>query len=210
MLPEISLTMTEPTSTPDAALLGISSPVVARLLQSHVRFLAFLEQRVESRAVAEDILQEAFTRALVRGDSLRDDESATAWFYRMLRNALIDHYRHRGAERRALDAAEREPERENAATDAALLSTVCACMHDLLDTLKPEYAQAIREVDLGEQTLGDYARAAGITANNASVRLHRAREALYKRLVASCGTCTAHGCLECNCQRSSSGGCAPA
>ena len=203
-----------PESQPDSALQAISSPVVERLLQSHVRFLAFLEPRVESRAVAEDILQEAFTRALARGDSLRDDESATAWFYRMLRNALIDHYRHRGAERRALDAAEREPERENAATDAALMNTVCACMHDLLDTLKPEYAEAIREVDLREQNLADYARGAGITSNNASVRLHRAREALYKRLVASCGTCTAHGCLECNCQRAaraggSHGGCAP-
>jgi RNA polymerase sigma-70 factor (ECF subfamily) len=176
--------------------------VVEQLLRSHARFLAFLEPRVESRAVAEDILQEAFARALTRGDSLRSDESASAWFYRMLRNALIDHYRHRGAERRALDAAELEPERPNAETDTALMNTVCACMHDLLDTLKPEYADALRQVDLCEQSLADYARQTGITPNNASVRLHRAREALHKRLITSCGTCTAHGCLDCHCQRS--------
>ena len=48
---------------------------------------------MHSRETAEDILQEAFGRALTRVDTLRDDESAVAWFYRLLRNAVIDHYR---------------------------------------------------------------------------------------------------------------------
>jgi DNA-directed RNA polymerase specialized sigma24 family protein len=36
----------------------------AVLLENHRRFLAFLERRVGDRAVAEDILQEAFVRNL--------------------------------------------------------------------------------------------------------------------------------------------------
>jgi RNA polymerase sigma factor (sigma-70 family) len=184
----------------DEALLGSSPAMVEQLVQSHARFLAFLERRVASRAVAEDLLQEAFARALARGDSLRSGESATAWFYRLLRNALIDHYRRRAAERRALDSAADEPEPLNAETDAALMNTVCACVLDLVDTLKPEYAEAVRRVDLEDQSLGQYAQSAGVTPNNASVRLHRAREALHKRLIASCGTCTAHGCLDCQCK----------
>lgn len=185
----------------DAA--GLSAEAVAQLVRGHGHFLAFLERRVSSRAVAEDILQDAFARALARGDTLRDGDSAQAWFYRLLRNALIDHYRHRGADQRALGAAAAEPEPLGAETDAALLHTVCECMAELLPTLKPEYAEIVRRVDLEEQSLADYALQQGITRNNASVRLHRAREALHRRLVTCCGTCATHGCLDCQCQRAS-------
>lgn len=173
--------------------------MVARLVASHARFLAFLERRVGSREAAEDLLQEAFVRALTSGDARMSEESAQAWFYRLLRNALTDHYRRKGAERRALDTASREPEPAVEAADATLMGTVCQCMGDLIETLKPEYARAIREVDLAEGDIATFAKSAGITTNNASVRLHRAREALYKQMVASCGTCATHGCLDCQC-----------
>lgn len=182
--------------------------VVSRLVASHARFLAFLERRVASRQAAEDILQEAFVRALDRGESLRSDESAQAWFYRLLRNAIIDHYRRKGVERRALDRVAAEPEHDAASSaDAELHTTVCDCMSDLIETLKPEYAEALRKVDLAQDGLTSYAKALGITNNNASVRLHRAREALHKQLILSCGTCATHGCLDCHCDRTGKGQC---
>jgi RNA polymerase sigma factor (sigma-70 family) len=186
----------ETTTVPEAQ--AMTPEMIARLVSSHGRFLAFLERRVASREVAEDILQEAFVRALARGDALRSEESAQAWFYRLLRNALIDHYRRAGAQARALGSVASEPEREAASPDA-LLSTVCECVSELIDTLKPEYAEALRTVDLAQNDLATYARATGITNNNASVRLHRAREALHKQLIVSCGTCATHGCLDCHC-----------
>ncbi len=82
---------------------SLSPAAIQRLVDSHRQFLAFLEARVESRAVAEDILQTAFVRGLERGADVRDEESAVAWFYRVLRNAVIDHYRHRAATGRALE-----------------------------------------------------------------------------------------------------------
>jgi RNA polymerase sigma-70 factor (ECF subfamily) len=45
----------------------------------------------------------------------------------------------------------------------------------------------------------DFAGEAGITADNASVRVFRAREALRKQVKTSCGPCADHGCLECSC-----------
>src|SRR5882757_3916169 len=87
---------------PDAA--GSLSPgAIQRLVDSHRQFLSFLQKRVESREVAEDILQSAFVRGLERGAEVRDEESAVAWFYRVLRNATIDHYRHRASTERALE-----------------------------------------------------------------------------------------------------------
>jgi RNA polymerase sigma-70 factor (ECF subfamily) len=44
-----------------------------------------------------------------------------------------------------------------------------------------------------------FAAEAGISNSNAAVRVFRAREALKKQLVKSCGTCAEHGCLNCTC-----------
>src|ERR1041384_7788487 len=81
---------------------SLSAEAIAQLVAGHREFLAFLERRVESRAVAEDILQSAFARGLERGAGV-EDEKAVAWFYRVLRNAIIDHYRHRSTSERAME-----------------------------------------------------------------------------------------------------------
>jgi len=166
--------------------------VVETLVANHRRFLSFLEKRVESREAAEDILQDAFVRGL-DSPSLREADSAVAWFYRALHNAVIDHYRRRGAEVKALQATP-EPEHDE------MLDTICACVADLINTLKPEYAQAIQRVDLDGLKPGDYAEEEKITANSARVRLFRAREALKRRVIQSCGTCAEHGCIDCRCK----------
>jgi RNA polymerase sigma-70 factor (ECF subfamily) len=173
---------------------------VARLAQSHRQFLSFLERRVGSRAAAEDILQEAFVRGLRRADTLRDQESAVAWFYRLLRNAITDHDRRRGAEQRALARAATEPAPDRIPEDE-LTEAVCQCVRSLVDTLKPEYAHALRRLDLEGASAAEFAREAGITANNAHVRAHRARLALRRQVEKSCGTCATHGCFDCQCRR---------
>ncbi len=176
-----------------------SPDVLNVLVENHRRFLAFLERRVGSRATAEDLLQEAFVKGLNRADSIRDEAAIVAWFYRLLRNALVDHYRHQGAEERALAHVAGTEETTAPGTDGELHNEVCACVSALVKTLKPEYAMAIERVDLGGATVAAYASEIGITANNGAVRLHRAHEALRRQLVRSCGTCATHGCLDCTC-----------
>lgn len=176
-----------------------SEPVVKALVDNHRHFLAFLERRVGSRAVAEELLQSAFARSLEKGGELRDEERAVAWFYRLLRNALVDHYRKQAAEGRALEREAREA--TEVGPDPELKQAVCACVGELLPTLKPEYSELLRQVELEERSVPEAAAAVGITANNAGVRLHRARQALKRQLEKSCGTCASHGCLDCSCQQ---------
>lgn len=176
---------------------SVPSDVVRTLVDNHQRFLAFLERRVGSRQTAEDILQDGFVRALERADTLQSEESAIAWFYRLLRNALVDHYRHRGAEDRALAAM--ADDLESNEDDSELRDTICTCVRELISTLKPEYGSALRRVELEGVRVGAFADEAGITVSNASVRLHRAREALRQRVLESCGTCVTHGCRDCEC-----------
>lgn len=170
------------------------------LVNNYTRFLEFLERRVGSRDVAEDLLQDAFVRGVEHADSIRDQESTTAWFYRVLRNALTDHYRRRGVEQRGRESIAASAEVAAPALDEELWHQVCDCVGELVGTLKGEYAQALRRVDLEGVAVRDYAGEQGITANNAAVRLHRARAALKKQVIRSCGTCATHGCLDCHCQ----------
>jgi RNA polymerase sigma factor (sigma-70 family) len=171
-------------------------------------FLSFLERRVGHRELAEDVLQEAFARSL---DSVpfRSEETILAWFYRVLRNAVIDHYRRQGASARALDGLARELGEESEPSPDER-DAVCRCVTRLSETLKPEYALALRRVEVDGIAVQDYAAEVGITPNNAGVRLFRARETLRKRVVRWCGSCAERGCVDCTCGEPGSTGCAHA
>jgi RNA polymerase sigma-70 factor (ECF subfamily) len=135
-------------------------------------------------------------KALQRAGEVKDGEKVVAWFYQVLRHVLIDHVRSRQA------AAKRD---EAWVTQAVTLADdpeagrhLCACFEKLLPTLKPAQAELLRRVELQGESVGRVAIALGITANSASVTLHRARAELRKRLVDFCGDCA---CLEdCGCE----------
>ena len=168
--------------------------VQATLLGMQRRFLHFVEQRVGSASLAEEIVQGAVVRALEAGFPADDAGGAVAWFHRILRNAIVDQARRRGVEARALTQLE-----VSTVADPELEGVVCECIGDALSTMKPEYADIVRQVDLEERPVPEVARALAITPNNAAVRLHRARQALRTQLQRACGACAEHACLDCSC-----------
>ena len=170
-----------------------------RLIERRGDFLRFLEKRVESRTVAEDILQSAFVRGMEKASTLRDEESAVAWFYRMLRNVVIDHYRSRDSSARFLDEW---PEGLDVPGEPVefVKNEICQCVGNVLGELKPEYRDALQAVDIEEHPVTEFAKRSGITANNANVRVHRAREALRKQARTVCGTCAEHRRVDCTCK----------
>jgi RNA polymerase sigma factor (sigma-70 family) len=174
------------------------SLVTQRLIENQDRFLRFLEKRVGNRQTAEEILQDAFVRVLARGGELRDGELVVAWFYRILRNAIVDHYRKKAVEQRVMDAVEAETAAQ-VEPDDALMEQSCACVVQLLDTLKSDHAEALRRLEIDGVSLATFAAEAGISPNNAGVRLHRARQALRAHLTAMCGSCAHEGCVDCAC-----------
>jgi len=178
---------------------------LALLAQRRGAFLSFLESRIGRRDQAEDVLQEAFARSLDKVP-LESEESAVAWFYRVLRNAVVDHYRRSGASERALATLARQLD-EVMEPDLDERNAVCRCVSRLSETLKPEYALALRRIDVDGLSVREYAAEAGISPNNAGVRVFRAREALRKRVVRWCGSCAEHGCIDCTCGEPGSAGC---
>lgn len=177
------------------------------LLARRASFLSFVERRVADPTLAEDILQAAYMRALQSDDAEAPpiaDESAVAWFYAVLRNAVIDSYRRRASENAAIDRWKQEfGTDEPAVPDAATRDFVCGCIERVLPQLRPAYAELLREVDLEEQPLSDFAHRHALTPGNAAVRAHRARSALRRALAKFCGACSLHACLDyCACKSS--------
>jgi len=184
-------------SSPAEDVTALTPDALAALVANHREFLRFVERRVGNRALAEEIVQDAFVRSLGQGGEIRD--SAIGWFYRVIRNAVIDHQRRQSTANRRLDefAAELETEKDSGED---LQRVVCACVSTLAGTLKPEYADALQQIEVGGVSVKDYAAAQGISATNAGVRIFRAREALRKQVARSCGTCAEHGCVDCCCE----------
>jgi RNA polymerase sigma-70 factor (ECF subfamily) len=165
------------------------------LLERQREFIGFLRARLGTEEAARDALQSAYVKAMEKAGTIRDDESTVAWFYKLLRNAVVDAHRRQQSEQKSLTLEQPEPQDED------LFRAVCICVGGVIDTLKPEYADLVRRVDLEGASVPDVARAAGITANNAGVKLHRARAALRDKLLGVCGACARHGCLDCRCRK---------
>jgi len=176
----------------------MSKAIPNSLFTLRLQFLGFIQRRVNDRAIAEDILQTAYLRALQSTGNLRQHESAVAWFYRILRNSIIDHYRRRATEGAALERWADELKQEQI-PNMTLEETTCLCIAGAIETMHPSYSGILREVELEGVTLSHYASAHGITTGNATVRAHRARAALRKQLIECCGTCSTHGCQHCTC-----------
>ncbi len=169
------------------------------LLESRASILRYIRTKVSDPDLAEDVLQDSLLKAFAKAPGLRDEERIVPWFYRIVNNAIIDLYRRRGV-------ASRHVERLAEGTEPTFVpadeTAACACLRDVIPTLKPEYAELIEELDLKGGTDAALAERMGITRNNLKVRHHRARTQLRKRLEETCRMCAVHGCLDCTCARS--------
>ena len=171
-----------------------SGDVMRALMADRPMYVAFVRSRVKSGADAEDIVQQALVKATEHASDLRDPERTRAWFFQILRRTLADH--HARWALRESKLAELSAEMERATPEEM---ATCACSLGQLERLRPEYADILRRVDLEDEPLATAAAAIGVTVNNATVRLHRARKALRDQLRDLCGTESVRDCLDCDC-----------
>ena len=161
--------------------------VEQRLSGGRPRHLRYLLARLRSREDAEDVLQDFTIKALQGAARVRVDR-IDAWLNVSLRNALFDRYRRAAARRRLSDAAAAEPTDCGPPEIVEELSPL-DCLAQSVARLKPSYATVLSRADLDEARLGDLACELGLTSNNATVRLHRARESLRGIMRARCTAC---------------------
>jgi len=173
--------------------------IESHLLSHLTEFLAFARWRLSDPDLAADVVQESLLKAVKSRDQLRDDASARAWFYRILRHTIIDLQRRRQTQQSVAEQFAVELDlAANAETDRA----VCQCLRHLLPALNPDYATLIERIDLGSASIDELSAELSLSRNNVTVRLHRARRQLKKRLEETCRVCATHGCLDCQCEPS--------
>lgn len=167
---------------------------LSALSEERERYVSFVRRKVRSGADAEDLVQQAMVRAAERVHTLVSPEKRQAWFYRILRNTLADHHaqwalREKKLHELALEAAEATPEEVAS----------CACSLGLMARLNPDYREMLTRIDIDEESIGEIARERGLTENNVSVKLHRARKSLRDELLTFCGVTSAKECADCGC-----------
>ena len=172
--------------------------LTAALTDHRAAFVGFVEARVRDRATAEDVVSEALIRALPRIGEVHDDGAVLAWFYRALRNAVVDHYRQRGTADRGLELWAAETDTTVEAVEHAG-PRVCRCVTKVAASLKPEYSDALQRIEVDGDAVRHFAAERGISSVNAAVRVFRAREALRRGVIATCGECAQGGCVDCTC-----------
>ncbi|HAW55654.1 sigma-70 family RNA polymerase sigma factor [Qipengyuania sp. DY56-A-20] len=189
-----------PDDDPDTAARAADAAVRRALVEGHRQILGFLRRRLGSGEEAEEVLQMFMLRAVERSADLRDVRSVRGWLSRILATTIVDHQRRAGKRRKREEIVDPvDLEQLSIEPDDELEEAICNCLYKLLPTLKPEYAEVIWRIDLLEEPRDRVAASLGVSLNNITVRLHRGRQALKKRLEEMCMTCPVHGFLDCRC-----------
>jgi DNA-directed RNA polymerase specialized sigma24 family protein len=159
-------------------------------------FSIFLERQVGSRAASEDILRDAFVSS--RRDLLQSNERISSWFYRSLRDAVLDQPAHAASSESKLGAFRAELA-QKIEPSPAMHEAIARHVGAISATLAAEHAEVLQRIDLEGEKLTEYARRTGTPASTVEALLGAARAELRQQVMQSFGTCSAHGFLNCTC-----------
>jgi len=138
-----------------------------------------------SPADADDVLQEAMTRAWAFWDRFQEGTNARAWMHRILFNTFINGYRRKKREREILGQVKRESIEEPywAQRDLHVRGDeVGDEVKAALDELPPVFRQVVEIVDLGGASYKEAATQLGCPVGTIMSRLHRGRKLLKDTL----------------------------
>ncbi len=169
-----------------------ASPIGAALHTHAADLRRFVAGRV-APADVEDVLQTAAVRAMERAHTLKDPKRVRAWLYQIHRNVIVDFQRKAASFGRLLEA---QPACDEVPPPP---SDICSCSLALAKELNPSYASVLSLVDLDGASRREAATILGITVNNATVRLQRARKALREAMLVHCGVQSVGDCFDCRC-----------
>lgn len=183
--------------SPDACLpdphTSVSDAFAQWLQANRPNHLRYLRGQLPSTEEAEDALQDAAVKFFQNAHSLDKLERREAWVGTSLRHTVIDRYRRAAARRRLADVLRQEP--CDALEDQEDVTiTAAECIKVTIPTLRVDYSSLLQQVYFEGISLKEIAKLEGLTENNATVRLHRARGALRQTLRRQCKYCPIIDC----------------
>jgi RNA polymerase sigma factor (sigma-70 family) len=150
------------------------------LLRALVPLLQNFYRRRVAGADVDDLVQDTLIAVHTRRETFDRDRPFTAWLYAIARYRAIDHYRRRRQtvaieDVEAILVAEGFEEATNARMD----------VDNLLLTLSPKQARAIRDTHVDGKSVAEAAAGAGIGESDVKVSVHRGLKALSARIKGS-------------------------
>lgn len=131
-----------------------------------------------SRAVAEELTQEAFLRAHVRWDKVGRYDNPGAWVRRVAINLATSQRRRLGAEERALGRIGNDPDESDVAAGIVAADRFWIAVRTL-----PKRQQAVVALHyLEDRSVADVAEVLDVAEGTVKAHLHKARAALADRL----------------------------
>jgi RNA polymerase sigma factor (sigma-70 family) len=157
---------------------GAARSAIERTYRERGRgFLAWARRHAPDAETAEDILQDAFIRALVNADGLSLVEDLGAWIFTAMRNRLMDLWRGEGARRRAGAIEVPDEVLEEVAVEAGLdpedqlaRSEMHAALEVAINALPPTQREVIRAQALGGVAFKELAEATGVSIDTLMAR----------------------------------------
>lgn len=150
---------------------------------SYCRYRAIARYRLRNNAEADDVVQTFALKAIERAGQIRDLHAVRGWLRRSFATTLIDHCRRRTVRRQREVSFDIELHDRLYSTAGDLAADPTQNVVAVLSRLKSDYADAIYRLDLLNQPKEAVAADLGITLNNLTVRVHRARRAFRAAIV---------------------------
>lgn len=149
----------------------------------------FVRSRLPIDAV-EDVVSDILEAIIRSKSSLANASNPSAWMYACARSKVVDYYRKRGRENRALDTLKAEQE-IHLATDASqdsneVASGLYECLGALIVDMDRDDQHILGEIDLKQTRQTEFARRSNLPLPTVKSRIQRARRRLRNRLVACC------------------------
>ena len=148
----------------------------------HHNLHGFIQSRVSDTSLADDILQDVFTRIHSRIDSLKDSRKIQSWIYQITRNAIIDYYRARKITEELPESLSNKELDNKEKTRKEISNWILPMIKSLPDI----YQQALKLSEIEGLPQKEVARKLGLSLPGAKARIQRGRALLKKELVDCC------------------------
>lgn len=186
----------------DAALTRHLSPgaqdreIASTVRRERGRLLAFIRASIADAAEAEDVLQEALYELVLAYRLMQPVEQAGAWLRRVARNRIIDRFRRKRVERRAVGATEDEasldpgledllPAPDGGPESAVMRELLLAEIGAALAELPPEQREVFVAHEIEGVSFKELAARTGVSLNTLLSRKRYAVLYLQERLQAA-------------------------
>lgn len=143
--------------------------------------LAYFNHKVSNQAIAEDLLQDVFLKAITANQNNTLPKNVRSWIYTIANNTLIDFYR---SKKPAMAIPENQATDDS--SDELVRQELSACLLPLTRQLPDIYRDTLIATDIEGRTMKTVAKELKLSESAIKSRASRARQLLKLKLLECC------------------------